>query len=352
MSNLKEKRQQMISGMQSSLKIIRQVVDLSAQEIADYIGVSRQTISSIETKKSVMNAAQYISISAILDREIPKHDCALDQIKAVLKAHSEGSGDEIIQLKNDSFIEGWFGTYDELHVDTELIKSKVLDDEDLRNLCENYMLFFSHDVFENDSIESFIFKLMPYLKDANACIYMPVVAIDTIENKMKSPDEEVAKKAKRTANIIMSLDRAGLLSVRGDEENRDLEEFLVNVITYFRDAKNLALFTESEELTERVLSINDIKTDSTLPILVCGVNKEGCAERKQLDNGDIDALEELKKLLSESREDEVDESVTEDEVKYNETSEEDYSELERSKSSINEPTRFIPIERVREGWDL
>ena len=66
----------------------------------------------------------------------------------------------------------------------------------------------------------------------------------------------------------------------------------------------------------------------------------------------IEALEELKKLLSESREDEVDESVTEDEVKYNETSEEDYSELERSKSSINEPTRFIPIERVREGWDL
>lgn len=345
MSNLKEKRQQMISGMQSSLKIVRQVVDLSAQEIADYIGVSRQTISSIETKKSVMNAAQYISICALLDREIPKHDCALDQIKAVLKAHSDGVGNEIIQLKNDSFIEGWFGTYDELHIDTELIKSKVLDDEDLRNLCEKYMLFFSHDVFEKDSIESFIFKLMPYLKDANACIYMPATAIDIIEDKMRSSDEEVAKKAKRTANIIMSLDRAGMLSVRGDEENRELEDFIVTVITYFRDAKNIALFTDDEALTERVLSINDIKTDSTLPILVCSVNNEGCAERKQIEDEDIDILETLKKLMSEN-------SVDDEEIV---SSNDEYEEQENEEVLFDEnlaPDRFIPIERVNKGWDM
>lgn len=347
MSNLKEKRQQMISGMQSSLKIIRQVVDLSAQEIADYIGVSRQTISSIETKKSVMNAAQYISISALLDREIQKHDCALDQIKAVLKAHSEGCENEIIQLKNDSFIEGWFGTYDELRVDTELIKSKVLDDEDLRNLCENYMLFFSHDVFENERIEAFIFKLIPYLKDANACIYMPEVAINIIEEKMKSNDIDVAKKAKRTANIIMSLDRAGLLSVRGDEENRKLEDFLVNVITYFRDAKNLALFAEDETLTEMVLSINDIKTDSTLPILVCGVNNEGCAERKQIDDDDIDVLEKLKDLILDlSSEDE------DDSIEMRTSTIEPVSKVDTTLEEDKIQDMFIPIERVNIGWDM
>lgn len=357
MSDLKEKRSQMIKGMQDSLRIVRQVIDLSAQELGEYIGVSRQTINNIETKKTPLNAAQYISIAALLDREVSKSNIELDTIKAVLKAHSEGSNDEVIQLKNDSFTEGWFGSYEELRVETGMIKSKVLDELDLTTLCENYKIFFTNDIFENDAIESFIFKLMPYLTDANTNILMPDVATNIIENKVYSSDPEVANKAKKALNVLVSLEKAGLLSVRGDDQERDVEEIILDVCTRHRNAYNMVLFTQNQTLAEKVLAINDIKTDETLPIMVCTINEDGNAERKLLE-GEEDALNALRKLLlvedpEPVEERNVDSYISEDVdvERVAEWSALDGSKEEREEVIEEAPKVFRPIQSIK-GWDL
>lgn len=294
MEKVKNKRQLMISGLQDSLKVVRKVLDLSAQDVADAIGQSRQTICKVETRKTSLTPTQYISICALLDREIKKQEGVLPQIKEVLKARSQGCEKELIQMKNDSFIEGWFGLYEEMYENANLIKSKILDEVDLNILCENYKIFFTDDIFDNEGVESFIFRLIPYLKDANNIIFIPKISLDNIKKKLLTSErEEEIKKGKRARNILMTLERFGLLKIKRDSDNKKVDEFLVDIITKQMDSCNIALFTANNALMEKVLSINNIKTAKTSPIIVCGISENGEIERKQESDKDWD-LKNLK----------------------------------------------------------
>ena len=63
-------RQRMIGIMQTSLKQIRQVLGFGVQEFGDLMGLTRQTINNIETKKNTMSSIQYIAICAVIDNYI------------------------------------------------------------------------------------------------------------------------------------------------------------------------------------------------------------------------------------------------------------------------------------------
>lgn len=62
-----------IEKLQNSLALIRHSGGWTAEEFGDMIGVTKQTISNLETKKSKLTKTQYIAIRAVLDYEISKH---------------------------------------------------------------------------------------------------------------------------------------------------------------------------------------------------------------------------------------------------------------------------------------
>lgn len=59
-----------IARLQDNLLLIRQAGSWSAEEFGEMIGVTKQTISNLENKKTVMSKTQYIAIRAVLDYEI------------------------------------------------------------------------------------------------------------------------------------------------------------------------------------------------------------------------------------------------------------------------------------------
>ena len=59
-----------IAKLQDNLLLIRKAGGWSAEEFGDMIGVTKQTISNLENKKTVMSKTQYIAIRAVLDYEI------------------------------------------------------------------------------------------------------------------------------------------------------------------------------------------------------------------------------------------------------------------------------------------
>ena len=61
-----------ILKLQDSLPVIRQVGGWTAEEFGKMIGVTKQTISNLESKKTVMSKTQYIAIRAVLDYEVSK----------------------------------------------------------------------------------------------------------------------------------------------------------------------------------------------------------------------------------------------------------------------------------------
>lgn len=64
-----EKEKLMIMRLQDNLSTIRKLGGWTTQELGDKIGVTKQTISNLENKKSTMTKLQYIGLRSILDRE-------------------------------------------------------------------------------------------------------------------------------------------------------------------------------------------------------------------------------------------------------------------------------------------
>ena len=70
--NMSELIRIQIKKLQSDMPLIRKLMGWSAVELADKIGVTKQTISNLERSKTVMTKTQYIAIRAVLDYETNK----------------------------------------------------------------------------------------------------------------------------------------------------------------------------------------------------------------------------------------------------------------------------------------
>ena len=62
--------QTMASIMQRNLKEIRESLGWTSENLANLIGVTKQTISNIETRKSKLSKLHYIAIRTVVDFEI------------------------------------------------------------------------------------------------------------------------------------------------------------------------------------------------------------------------------------------------------------------------------------------
>lgn len=69
MKNRDEK--EIISLLQDNLSSVRKIAGWTTEEFGEKIGVTKQTISNLENKKTVMTRTQYIAIGAVLKYEIP-----------------------------------------------------------------------------------------------------------------------------------------------------------------------------------------------------------------------------------------------------------------------------------------
>ena len=70
MANKYKTENQEIRILQNNLKTIRTILNWTLEELADKIGVTKQTISNLENIKTEMTKMQYIAIRTILDYEV------------------------------------------------------------------------------------------------------------------------------------------------------------------------------------------------------------------------------------------------------------------------------------------
>ena len=58
--------------LQDNLKSIREILNWTSEDLGDLIGVTKQTISNLETKNSKLTKLHYIAIRTVVDFEIEK----------------------------------------------------------------------------------------------------------------------------------------------------------------------------------------------------------------------------------------------------------------------------------------
>ena len=63
-------RSREIQRLQQNLSPIRKIAGWNAETLGNKIGVTKQTISNLENRKTTMSFAQYIALRSVLDVEI------------------------------------------------------------------------------------------------------------------------------------------------------------------------------------------------------------------------------------------------------------------------------------------
>ena len=103
---MKNYTEQEIEKLQDNLLLIRKAGGWSAEEFGDMIGVTKQTISNLENKKTKMTKTQYIAIRAVLDYEIAERTDSDVLSSAVNISLNSDDLSEIDRKKAQAFIEG------------------------------------------------------------------------------------------------------------------------------------------------------------------------------------------------------------------------------------------------------
>ena len=95
-----------ITKLQNNLLLIRNAGGWTAEVFGDMIGVTKQTISNLENKKTEMTKTQYIAIRAVLDYEMeenPNREILKSAVNLAL--HSDEVSEED-QKKIQAFVSG------------------------------------------------------------------------------------------------------------------------------------------------------------------------------------------------------------------------------------------------------
>ena len=87
--------------LQDNLKSIREILNWTSEDLGNLIGVTKQTISNLETKNSKLTKLHYIAIRTVVDFEIEKLKSAdsdrAERAEMLLEVLSNLDFDEISQ---------------------------------------------------------------------------------------------------------------------------------------------------------------------------------------------------------------------------------------------------------------
>ena len=101
MARQDEKARQ-IELLQENIQTIRKLARWSIDDLGERIGVTKQTISNIENKRTTMTLTQYIAIRSILDYEMqehPENEVLSKSISLLLDAEENLSKEDYGKLK-------------------------------------------------------------------------------------------------------------------------------------------------------------------------------------------------------------------------------------------------------------
>ena len=142
-------RQSMVETMQTSLKQIRLVLGFGVQEFGDLVGLTRQTINNLESKKNKMSVVQYVAVCAIIDHCVKDKPELLSVISTILCSNEEESDHHLFaMIENGSLLKKWFLCFpDESKILGSLQnESEFMERDDFCYIAESCRIFLDQSV--------------------------------------------------------------------------------------------------------------------------------------------------------------------------------------------------------------
>ena len=267
-------REYMISTMQYSLKQIRQILNIGVQELADIIGVTRQTINNIENGKNKLSTVQYIAICAVIDHLVLKQKISNDVISAVLE-NNKVKNDTNVYTGDVAMLQRFFSVFSDASklVSNPFENISCVGSETYDSLFIDYKFFLDDTSLYDNRFDSFLYATERTVKKGNIKFIIPFIAIENMQKNSLSDDYNSSQQAQKAMFRLKNMQNKGIAVIKGEENDTDIINTFVSVFAKFKKIHRLALITQNKILAEKILSLNDFL--SGFEILVVKITDNG-----------------------------------------------------------------------------
>lgn len=281
-------RERMIAIMQSSLRQIRQLCGWSAKDLGEYMGVTRQTINNIETKKTMMSTTQYVALCAVLDKRAEREPHIMRAAIAILEGNTiihtspeilagipKPPADTIQEL---TLLDKWFMAFPDSNLRMPTGKPAEMDADSINAIAKYYKIIAHADFLLHHQAETFFTKISHALKEAGNKIIVPLRAIEVMQDAILSFDPNLYVPAKKGLNLLAKMQKNHLLDIRGEDTDQDLNGLMQAIFAQHRTHHRLFLLTQNHDLASDILQLNESKTIQAYPISAGRLKEDGHLE--------------------------------------------------------------------------
>ena len=275
MDYLLETRQSLIDNFQTSMKAIRLLMRYSMAELAEYIGVTRQTINNLETRRSQMSSTQFLALAAVVDNYSFMHGGMPQAIAAILYPNGMGTskcGDAL--FCDFSLLRRWFLLFEGADVEMTPV-SGCMDTVQLQQLVSNYKIFLDDTALLSEKLEGLLYGLADCLTAEDAKLIVPLRAVEQIQQQMHVQNVACVQRAVKTLRLLNWMQQKKLVQFRGEPSDADLHDTILSVFLKFRGTHRLCLITQDHIFAAKVLRLNEINEQDGFPVTVGYIDSSG-----------------------------------------------------------------------------
>jgi DNA-binding XRE family transcriptional regulator len=246
-------RQNMIDNLQASLRSVRNLMGYSINDIAEIIGVTRQTINNLETGKSKLTATQYIAYAAIIDNFTETNNSMYKAVENIIDGQRSNNYNS--SFANLSLLKRWFLCFENDDNDHLLpINKQNLTPQILNSIARNYKVFVDHTSLMNENARDVLGEFSNVFSKENAKFILPVKVIEEIQHYLSDP--ELKEQAINALKLTTELQRQNTIDLRGETSDTNVRGTILSVFAKFRSLHRLLLLTQYEEFAQEILNLN------------------------------------------------------------------------------------------------
>ena len=269
-----ETRQALIENFQGSMKAIRLLMGYSIIELAEYVGVTRQTINNLESGKSKMSVMQFLSIAAVVDNYIAANGNMYQAIETILDSNNRTSMNRFgTSFSGFSLLKRWFLLFE--GTETEILSHSggVLDDVQMRQMVRGYKIFLDDTALFSDNTEDFIKFLANYLISENEKVIITLRAVERIQERTQ--DLTCSHQAVKALRLLNWMQQKNIVQIRGEGNDSSHHDTILSVFLKFRGKHRLCLITQDRTFANEVLRLNETRDSEGFDIIIGHISEGG-----------------------------------------------------------------------------
>lgn len=251
-------RQTLIDNFQDSMRQVRQLLGLSAQELGEIIGLTRQTINNLETKKNRMSVTQYVALCAVLDNVVNQKPELYSVLNSLLFPGTKEN--KLIDNVSSrlSFLDRWFCCFpDNSKVVYSLTGNDFIFNEfDLRVAASYYKIFLDDSALCTPGAKQFLEVFSSYLYETANRIIIPVRAVESLQASLLDVNSNSIRDARQAFELLTEAQRKGIIDVRGEADDPNILATFYSVLSRYKTKYRILLITQDENLAKAIMKIN------------------------------------------------------------------------------------------------